>query len=165
MGKHVTVGGFAQKLRWIIAAASLIAFADAPAYEGAVEKQRHAEADDVFGAFAGRKPLRIEAAQAIARVGQIVARRVRAITLEIGACGDQIRRVGARGRQARLFGRSNRGVELPPIVELPRAGDRVVSGARRRGCESQNNRRAHQATHVRDRSTRNLQAGTMRLDG
>ena len=39
MGKHVTVGGFAQKLRWIIAAASLIAFADAPAYEGAVEKQ------------------------------------------------------------------------------------------------------------------------------
>jgi len=59
--------------------------------ERAVEEQRLAETDDVLGAFAGGKALRIDTAQPLARVDQIAGRRTGAKALEVCARGDEIR--------------------------------------------------------------------------
>ena len=124
-----------------------------------VEIQRLAEADDEFVALAGIEPLRIEPAQPIARVRQIVGRRALAEPLEVGARRDQVGAVRQRGRQPRALGGGDRRLELPLVVEKPRARERIgrIGGAKPRAQKASTKSIAQpSANHRRDGSTRRI---------
>jgi hypothetical protein len=63
-----------------------------------------------------RKALRVDPPEPLAGVDEIVGRLACAKALEVRARGDEIRRVGSRRRQARLFGRVDRLFELSLVV-------------------------------------------------
>ena len=98
----------------------------------------------------GVEALRIEPAQALAGVGQIVGRAAVAEPLEIRARGDQVGAVGRAGSRARLLGRADGRVELALVVErrAPARADRRPLRATRRAAHSTQ----HAGANSRDRT-------------
>src|SRR5207248_2859792 len=115
-----------------------------------VEKQRFTESDDELDPLAGVEPLRIDAAKALASVGEVVGSGAVAEPFEIGACGNQVGAIALVRREPCALRRSHRSVELALVVEKTRLRKGVfgisrVSAAER---EQKADHRQGGATHA-----------------
>src|SRR6185369_423999 len=108
-----------------------------------VEEERLAETDNVCGALARRELRGIEAAESIARVRQVVRRRALAEALEVSAGRDEVREIGVRRKLTRLLRCADGFLELPLVVQLSRARQRIVLGQRGRRRKDQPQKHEH----------------------
>src|SRR5436190_6694987 len=99
--------------------------------ERLVEEERLTDSDQELDTLARTEPLRVEAAQPLARARQIVGDAARAKAFQKGARGNQVGAVRERRHPPRRVGGSDRCVELAFVIERPCARDWILDRRRR----------------------------------